>query len=397
MTSTDHEIDLMDPRVFADGIPYGYFRELRGRDEPLHTLAEDGSHLWHLVRHADVVAASRDTTVFSSSPSTMTLIRQDSAGLPLIVFTDPPAHTRLRRLAKRGFTPARIQGLADLVRRIADRVVADIAAKGEFDLAVEAALRLPLEVISEFVGIPDADRARVLGWVLRTVNIGDPDFSTGRDSGMAYRELFGYLRDLAERRRSEPTDDLISTLLAARFDEESFDLDELAMFATQLMNAGGETTYCSIAGGVRALLEHPDQLALLRTDRELIPRAVEEILRWVTPVTHFARNVTVDTEIAGRAVRAGQRVVLWYTSADRDEAVFDRPDAFDVTRRPNPHVVFGAAGPHVCVGSNLARLEIRCFLEAALDHLPRLELTGPPVQAETNLMNSIKRMPVRLR
>jgi cholest-4-en-3-one 26-monooxygenase len=327
----------------------------------------------------------------------MTLIRQDSAGLPLIVFTDPPAHTRLRRLAKRGFTPARIQGLADLVRRIADRVVADLVAKGEFDLAAEAALRLPLEVISEFVGIPGADRARVLGWVLRTVNIGDPDFSTGRDSGMAYRELFGYLRDLAERRRSEPTDDLISTLLAARFDEESFDLDELAMFATQLMNAGSETTYCSIAGGVRALLEHPDQLALLRTDRELIPRAVEEILRWVTPVTHFARNVTVDTEIAGRAVRAGQRVVLWYTSADRDEAVFDRPDAFDVTRRPNPHVVFGAAGPHVCVGSNLARLEIRCFLEAALDHLPRLELTGPPVQAETNLMNSIKRMPVRLR
>jgi len=396
MTTSTHGVDLMDPKVFAGGIPHQYFRELRGLDKPLYTEDGDGNALWHLVRHADIVAASRDTQVFSSSPSTMTLVRQDSAGLPLIVFTDPPAHTRLRKLAKKGFVPARVTALAELVQRVADRIVAEVSARGEFDLADEMAFRLPVEVIVEFAGIPESDREMVLALVRRTVNIGDPDFSTGRDSGLAYKDLFAYLRGFAERRQSEPTDDLLSVLLAARAGDERFGLDELAMFVTQLLNAGSETTYCSIAGGVRALLDHPDQLELLRANRELIPTAVEEILRWVTPVTHFARNVTTGTTIAGQDLRAGERVLLWYTSADRDEAVFGDPDAFDVTRRPNPHVVFGAAGPHVCIGSALARLEIQCFLKAALDLLPRLELAGPPVQAETNLMNSIKRLPVRL-
>ena len=397
MTSTGYEVDLMDPRVFAGGIPYDYFHDLRHRPRPLRVDDGAGGTLWYLVRHPDVVAVSREPRLFSSSPSTMTLVRQDAAGLPLIVFTDPPAHTRLRRLTNKGFAPARVAALEVLVRQVVDQLLAEATAKGEFDLAADVALRLPLEVIVAFIGIPAADRDEMLSWVQDTVNIGDPDFATGQASGAAYQKMFEYLLAFTRSRAEEPTDDLLSTLLAARVKGEELNHDEIAMFATQVMNAGSETTYCSVSGGVQALLANPDQLALLRANRELIPRAVEEILRWVTPVTHFARNVLADTEVAGQPIRAGERVVLWYTSADRDETVFPDPDRFDVTRTPNPHVVFGAGGPHVCIGSSLARLEIRCFLEAALDWLPRLELTGQPVQAETNLMNSVKRLPARLR
>jgi cholest-4-en-3-one 26-monooxygenase len=396
--TVDH-VDLMDPKAFVDGIPHDYFRELRRT--PGLTLATDaeGYDFWYVVRHAEVVAVSRDTAVFSSSPSTMTSVRQTSSGLPIITFMDGQEHSRLRKLTFKGFTPARMLALEGPVREIVDSLLAEMSARDEFDLADDVALRLPLEVLAELIGIPHDERAEVIAAASKTVNLGDPgyDKSTAETGAAGFQFLTEYFTDLAARRAREPVDDLFSVLLAARVKDDRLAEHEVSMFATTLMSAGSETTYCSLTGGVLALLEHPDQLELLRSDRGLIGTAVSEILRWVTPVTHFARNVVADTEIAGQPIKTGERVVIWYTSANRDEAVFTDPDRFDVTRSVNPHVSFGGGGPHYCIGNGLAALEMRIFLEAVLDRLPDLELLGPPVRTQTNFMNSFKHMPVRFR
>ncbi|MFI2184061.1 cytochrome P450 [Streptomyces sioyaensis] len=392
------ERDLMDARAFAGGVPHDYFRHLRSRPGLTRAHDAEGYPFWYLVRHADVVRASRDHDTFRSGPSTMTSVRQDSTGLPLISFLDAPEHTRLRKLAFKGFTPARLAALDKPVAAIVDRILDDCAAAGEFDLAEDIAMQLPLEVLTELIGVPPGERAQVVEWTRHTVNLGDPDYhhSTPEKAVAAFGNLMAYFEELLGRRRAAPADDLFSVLLAAGNDTTGrLEPQEIALFATTLMGAGSETTYCSVTGGVLALRENPGQLAALRADRTLIPLAVEEIIRWVTPATHFARQVARDTEIAGQPVRAGERVVLWYTSANRDESAFDRPERFDVGRQPNPHVSFGGGGPHVCIGRGLATLELRLLLAALIDRLPRLELTGAPVRSITNFMNSFRHMPAR--
>jgi cholest-4-en-3-one 26-monooxygenase len=256
-------------------------------------------------------------------------------------------------------------------------------------------------------GIPEQDRPMVIGWARQTVNLGDAEYGGGPEEQAGgedvFRRLLGYFEDFAARRIREPADDLVSILVQARLPGDTRGLpdrlsrEEVAVFATTLITAGSETTYCSVTGTVQALLEFPDQADLVRADRSRIPAAVEESLRWVTPVTHFARNTTRDTEISGQRIEAGERVVMWYTSANRDETVFADPDRFDVTRSPNPHVTFGGGGPHFCIGNVLASMELRQFLEAVLDVLPDLEITGPAVRPESNLMNCVKHLPMRFR
>jgi cholest-4-en-3-one 26-monooxygenase len=329
----------------------------------------------------------------------MTSVRQDSTGLPLISFLDAPEHTRLRKLVFKGFTPARLNLLEGPVGRIVDRIFADVSAKDEFDLAEEIGMQLPLEVLAELIGMPEADRPEIIELTRHTVNLGDPDYqqSTPEKAVAAFGKLMAYFQNLAEQREKNPTDDLFSVLLGARLKDEKLRPDEIALFATTLMGAGSETTYCSVTGAVLALLNNPDQVALLRANRELIPRAVDEVIRYVTPATHFARQVAQDAEIAGQPIKAGERVVLWYTAANRDETVFTNPDSFDVTRNPNPHVSFGGGGPHVCIGRGLATIELKLFLDRLLDRLDGLELTGEPVRSATNFMNSYRTMPARLR
>ncbi|GHF65512.1 cytochrome P450 [Streptomyces mashuensis] len=396
------ESDLLDAAAFAGGVPYDYFRELRARPGLPRAVDAEGRVHWYLVRHADVVRAARDPETFRSAPSTMTSVRQDSTGLPLISFLDAPEHTRLRKRAFKGFTPARLAALEKPVAAVVDRILAEVTAADGFDLAEDVALRLPLEVLTELIGVPAGDREQVIEWTRHTVNLGDPGYhhSTPEKAVAAFGGLMAYFEDLVRQRRKAPGDDLFSVLLGVDREDgggggAGLEPEEIALFATTLMGAGGETTYCSLTGGVLALLENPAQLAALCADPSLVPSAVEEIVRWVTPATHFARQVARDTEIGGRRVRAGERVVLWYTSANRDEAVFDRPDRFDVARRPNPHVSFGGGGPHVCIGRGLAALELRLFLTAAAGLLPRLELTGPPVRTATNFMNSYRSVPAR--
>lgn len=399
--TTGRHFDLMDAKAFNDGIPYDYFRELRQRDGIPYAHDSAGRGSWYLVRHSEVVAASRDTTVFSSAPSTMTSVRQESvesAGPPIIAFLDGPAHYRLRRLTARGFAPARLAGLEQTIRRIVDRLLAEMSSAESFDLAEDVALQLPLEVLAELIGVPRAERGDLLTWSRQTVNIGDDEYDKNSSrTRSAFQNIFDYLLALARRRQTDPSDDLLSMLLSARLQNDQLSPIEIARFAMTLMNVGSDTTYCAITCGVLALLEHPDQLTLLRGNRELIPSAIEEILRWVTPVTHFARNVTQDVEISGQLVKAGERVVMWYTSANRDETVFDDPERFDITRTPNPHIAFGGGGPHVCIGNHLAMLELRCFLESWLDRLGELELTSKPTRTETNFMNGYRWMPAKFR
>lgn len=397
------ELDLMSPAAFRADIPHEYFRRLRRRDGLARGRDTDGEPLWHLVRYRDVSAVSRDNTGFSSSPTTMTSVRKQDNPYPIITFLDAPAHTRMRRLTFKAFAPARLAALTGPIRQIVVSLLAEVAEKGEFDFAEDIALRLPLMVLAELLGVPASDRDMVVGWARHTVNLGDPEYS-GPAAGAeedVFRKLADYFLDFARRRARQPTDDLLSVVLAARLKDgrlglpDRLDPEEAGIFATTLITAGSETTYCAITGGTLALLEFPEQLSVLWNDRSLLPSAIDEILRWVTPVTHFARRATADTEISGQRIRAGERVVMWYSSANRDEAVFDRPGEFDVARTPNPHLTFGGGGPHVCIGNGLATMELREFLTQAVDVLPRLELAGPPARPETNFMNSIKHMPVR--
>jgi cholest-4-en-3-one 26-monooxygenase len=396
------DIDLMDPKVFNNGIPYDYFRRLRRSERLLPATDTDGERFWYVVRHREVERIARDASVFSSSPTTMTSVRKQENPPPIITFTDAPEHTRLRKLTFKAFAPARLTALKAPIRRIVDALLADMLAKGEFDMADEVALRLPYEVLAELLGIPRADREMMYGWVRQTVNIGDPEYDGGA-LGDVFMEILRYCLDFAAYRAKEPADDFFSILLAARLKNSRLDLpdrltpNEVGQFASTLVTAGIETTYCSVSGAVLALIEHGDQLARLRADRGLLPTATDEVLRWVTPVTHFARRAVTDTEVAGQPIRAGERVVLWYTSANRDEEAFTDPDRFDVARTPNPHVTFGGGGPHVCIGNGLASMEIHQFLEGVVDLLPRLELSGEPERSETNFMNSIKHLPMRVR
>ncbi|MDH6129137.1 cytochrome P450 [Kitasatospora sp. GP82] len=402
---TTQELDLMDPKTFGNGIPHDHFRRLRRSDRLIRGTDTDGESLWHLVRHRDVAAVSRDARTFSSSPTTMTSIRKVDPSPPIITFLDSPEHTRIRKLTFKAFAPARLAALQAPIRRIVDTLLAQARDKGTFDLAEDIALRLPFEVLLELLDIPHEDRDSMLGWARQTVNLGDEEYDGDGTAGQdSFQKIYEYLLDFARHRAEHPTDDCFSLLLDARLNgagrlglPDRLTADEVGLFASTLITAGSETTYCSVTGGVLALLDFPDQLDRLRADRSLLPSATNEVLRWVTPVTHFARRAVTDTEVAGQPIAEGERVVMWYSSANRDEEVFTDPDRFDVARTPNPHLSFGGGGPHVCIGNGLAVMELRQFLEGAVDLLPQLEITAPPVRPETNFMNSVKHLHMRFR
>jgi len=393
MTTT--EPDLMHSTAFVDGIPHDYFRELRNREGLWRADNHEGDEFWYVVRHADVVAASRDTKLFSSYPTTMTRFREVTSKLRDISFIDPPDHTRMRRLALKAFTPTRIAALEDPVGKVIEQVWAHARELGRFDLATEVSLEVPVRALAELIGIPDAEREYAYAWAKRTVNRSHPDYDQDtRQTDQMFREMFEYLKDLVERRRAEPGEGMISVLLSTPVRDQLLSTDEIAQF-TMTMLGGSESTYSALTGAVLALLNNPDQLALLRADRSLIPSAVQEVLRWVTPVTHFARTVTEDCVVAGQQIKAGDLAALWFSSANFDEKVFRDPLKFDVTRNPNPHITFGGGGPHVCIGRLLAMMELRHLIQAVVDD-PRLRLDGPAEWAHTNFTNSIRSLPVTL-
>jgi cholest-4-en-3-one 26-monooxygenase len=393
------ELDLFDLDRFAHGPPHDLFRRLRD-EAPVCRLPEpDGPGYWAVTRYDDVVEVSRHPQRFGSNPNTMIKDPDDDThGAGAIMLNqDPPRHTQLRKLVNRGFTPRQITQLEPRVREIVVRLVDDAVARGAFDLVGDVAVELPLQVIAELVGVPDDDRHTVFGWTETMMSIGDPDLGgTEADARGAMSEMFAYADRLAAERAAGDGSDLLSVLLAAEVDGDRLTQLDVDLFFMLLMNAGSETTRNLITGGMQALFDHPDARARLQSDLTLLPGAIEEMLRFVTPVMHFRRTAREDCELGGHEIAAGDKVAIWYTSANRDDRMFGDPDGFDVERSPNEHVAFGAGGPHFCLGASLARLEARVMFEELVTRAPTLEPAGPVRRLRSNFINGIKELPVRV-
>ena len=312
-----------------------------------------------------------------------------------IVSMEPGRHGKYRRLVAGAFTPKVIRVLEPRLRALVTDVLDAVSTRGTCDFVADVAAELPVIAICELIGVPVADRARIVAWSNATVGMDDPEYAGDPSaSHLAALELMAYAHDLAERRRAEPREDIVSELVRAEVDGERLGPAELGAFVLVLAVAGNETTRNLISGGLRALCEHPAERARLAADPSLLPAAVEEMLRFVSPVMHFRRTATRDVELAGARIREGDKVCLWYVSANRDERVFADPDRFDVGRSASDHLAFGF-GPHFCLGAALAQLEARLLFAELLPRFPDLALDGPIVRLRSNHMNAIKHMPVR--
>ncbi len=393
---TTATVDFFDPAMFAGGPPHDLFRRLRA-EQPVCFLSEPaGPGFWGVFAYDDVVDVSRHPQRFGSHPNTMiTDIDPGGGGAgELMLNQDPPRHTQLRKLVNRGFTPRQVALLEPRVRALVDRLLTRAEALGHFDLVTDVAVELPLQVIAELVGVPEEERHTVFAWTERMMSSDPESTDFGDEARAAMGEMFAYASRLAAERAKSPGDDLLSVLLAAEVDGERLTELDVDLFFMLLMNAGSETTRNLITGGMLTLFEHPDQRARLRDDPEFVPTGVEEMLRWVTPVMRFRRTAREATTLGGQAIGAGDKVVVWYTSANRDERQFPDADTFDVARTPNDHVAFGGGGPHFCLGAGLARLEARVLFETLLDRLPGLRPDGPVARTGSSFLNGITAMPV---
>jgi cholest-4-en-3-one 26-monooxygenase len=391
---------LHDPATYANGFPYEHFRDLRANDPVSfheHPLWERG--FWAVVRHDDVQRVSRDAATFRNAPHPFLegdegAIEGGSEGL--MISLDAPAHLKMRKLINRGFTPKRVSDLTDRIKARVDSIIDDLSSQRSCDLVNDLALWLPLHVIADLVGVPEQDRRMVFDWTELTFGF-DPSV-TAEQRAQAMLEMYAYADSLCTERQENPRDDLLSVLLHAEVDGERLTQLQIDLFFMLLQNAGSETTRNLITTGTLALLQHPDQLELLRSDLSLLPTAIEELLRYVTPVMQFTRNAVADVEIGGKQIRAGDRVLMVYTSANRDEAAFDDPDNIDITRDPNDHVAFGAGGPHFCLGASLARLESKIMFESILTRFVGLDVDGDPAtfpRVHSNLIDGYSQLPIR--
>lgn len=386
-------IDLSDPDLYATGDPHAVWTHLREHAPVFFQEHTVGPGFWAITRYDDVVALSSDRRLSSSGGRTTTGTPREpgSVAADILVVTDPPRHTTLRALVNKAFTPRVVAALEPHVRALVDGILNDVVAAGRCDFAREVAARIPYTVICELLGVPDGDRGRLSHAVGHFME----SRAHIQDAAAKEIDLGAYFLDLAEQRRARPQDDLLTRLVNAEVGGERLsDADVLALVML-LFIAGSETTMNALSGGLLALLEHPVQAAALAADPRLWPGAVEEVLRWVSPVLNgMVRTATHDIEVRGTTIRAGDKVTLWYPSANRDEDVFAQPFAFDVSRDPNPHIAFGA-GWHFCLGASLARLEIRLVLAAVLERLRSPELDGPIVRLRSNVSNAIESMPIR--
>jgi methyl-branched lipid omega-hydroxylase len=353
---------------------------------------------WAVTRHADVTYVSRHPELFASGRGGTNLgdIPDELAEfLGSIINMDAPRHTKLRRLVSAGFTPRQVASLDDAVRHRASHIVDAIAEQGHCDVVRDIAAPLPLQVICDMMGIPPEDEQRMFELSNVILGFGDPEYVTGvGDLVGAGMELFQYGLALAEARQRQPRDDIATALVHAEVDGERLTAQELGSFFVLLVVAGNETTRTAISHGLLALTNFPDQRQRWLADLAGVgPTAVEEIVRWATPVIHFRRTATAEVELGGQRIAEGDRVVLMYLAANRDEATFANPFAFDVTRNPNDHVGFGAGGPHFCLGANLARREIRVMFDELLRRIPDIAVTGEPDRLRSAFINGIKRMP----
>jgi cholest-4-en-3-one 26-monooxygenase len=396
-------IDVTDRVHWEAGPPHAIFRELRSGC-PVHWSEvneyEGEEGFWSLTRAEDVRAVSLDWQTFSSERGGVTgLTHQFPLELVRAMFIgmDPPKHDRLKMLFQRGFTPKRIAEHEDEIRAIAERVLDGVVPRGGCDLVTDVAQPVVSRVIGSFMGIPEADDAIWANLMNSTLGLGDPDLNPGGTEGILDKdipEIFERCRAMIAERRENPTDDLTSVLVHAEVEGERLEEHEIVMGFFLLVAAGNDSTKATYTSGMRALIENPEQMAQLAADPSLVPGAVEECLRMFPAFAHFRRTATRDTEISGQAVAEGDKVVMWYVSSNRDEAHYEDPDRFDV-RRNAEHQAFGAGGRHFCLGTALARLELRILFEETLKRFPRMEIAGEPEPAVSPFLNQLKTLPVR--
>ena len=411
MTTAD--IDLTDLDRFAHGFPHELFTFLR-REAPVwfHPPTErtpGGEGFWVLSRYADIGAAAADGATFSSATGGGragggTLIEDLPLGFAagvLLNMMDDPRHRRIRRLVTPSVSPRTLAAIeADLTRRTA-AIVDAVAERGGCDFLVDVAAELPLQASAQLLGVPQHDRHRLFAWANATLDYDDRDLGAVTEKTMAaQQQMFAYGTELIAEKRRRPADDMLSAIVHGRItgsdgiDEPLAEL-ELQMFFNLLVAAGSETTRNSIALGLHALIDHPDQWRALQTDRALLPTAVEEILRWASSTPYNRRTATRNVAMRGHAIRAGDKVVLWWASANRDEEVFADPFRFDIARHANPHLAFGH-GAHFCLGAALARLEIRLVFDAMLDRFDTVALAGPIEWTRSNKHTGVRHMPVKV-
>lgn len=388
-------LPLHSPDFYA-GDPYPAYRELR-TSTPI--VWNDATNFWALTKYEDIRYVSGHPLTFTSTKGIT--IPDPSQPEPVqegnLIFTDPPRHRQLRKLINSGFTRRQVTLLEPKVREIVKGILDDVDPSREYEFAEEIAAPLPTRLIAEMLGAPPEDWEQFRAWSDAAVGTADPDIEL--DNVVALGQLYEYFTKLIDARRSGEVvgNDLLSILAAAEVDGERLTDADLLNFSFLLLVAGNETTRNLIALGTQALLDHPDQFALLQSNPELLPLAVEEMLRFTSPVTHMAREATEDVEIRGQRIKAGEKIVMLYGAANRDAEIFGpTSEEFDITRNPNPHIAFGA-GEHACLGAQLARLEARVMFEVLLGTYPTIELTGDVTRLRATMVPGVKKMPVRLK
>jgi cholest-4-en-3-one 26-monooxygenase len=400
-------LSLFDPDTYRAGPPHAYLRRLRQEapvcwhEKPgpeLKTNSTMQSGYWVLSKYQDVIDVSRNPHVFSSYIGTSFLMDPPDTELPglqaMLINMDPPGHVKYRRLVQRGFTPKMVAQLEPRIRMHARRIVDNVARKGHCDFVNHIACELPLILICELMGVPEEDRPQIFDWSNALIGNDDPEMRAGADPMQVSAQMWMYSNALAQKKREQPDDTLISKYVHGEVDGMKISEFELNNFFLMLSVAGNETTRNATSHFMRLMSEHPDQFALLKTDVDrLLPDAIEEALRFSPPVVAFRRTALEDTEIRGVRIRKGDKVLLSYPSANRDEEVFPDPDRFDVRRTPNHHLSFGI-GEHFCLGANFARMQLRCILREVVTRLPDIRVVKPPKFQRSNLIHGIREMRV---
>ena len=401
------QIDLADLDLYAEGDPHAAWRVLRER-APVHWNQHRNNGFWSISRFNDALAVYRNPFDFSSENGVVAIMtdKQDDLARSMgyrkmLIFNDPPRHNRMRQLVNRRFTPRALAPLEGQVRSIATEIIDAIAPLGRCDFVLDVAAKLPTAVICEMMGIPKADRELMFSLANMSIGSQDPEYQIeggdGRQtSKRAHKEYFDYLGALVEERRNHLGHDLVSAIIAGEVEGQRLSTSEVAFNTFLFVVAGQETTRNAISGGMLALLRNRPEYERLMRDRSLMPTAVEEMLRYVSPVTHIMRTAKHDVEMHGQKIRAGERVVIWNASANRDEQGFPDADRFDVGRMPNDHLAFGH-GEHFCLGANLARLELKVMIEEVMARLPDMELSGEVSRLRSHFVAGIKHMPVRFK
>ena len=398
--TTKPDINLISPETFAaTGHPWEQYAWLR-KNSPVYWHDEpNGPGFWAITKYEDVRTISRLPKVFSSYETSVMLPDPDPMGLYaqrlMMLNMDPPQHDRFKLLVSRGFTPKNAPLLRPKIEELARDIVDAVLAKGECDFVTEIAGRLPSGLIAELMGMPRADGERLYD-LTEIMHTNDDAIAPPEIKMNAVGEMLGYAQSVADLKRQNPGDDLATILVNAEVDGDHLTDEEFQWFFLLLVNAGGDTTRNLLAAGLQLLLDHPDQRTKLMGDLDgLLGSAVEEMLRYCSPVTHFKRTAMQDTVVGGQSIKAGERVVMFYGSANRDEDIFENADTFDVARHPNPHVAFGAGGPHLCLGMHVARVELAVMFRELLTRMPHIEAGGPIERMHSSFIAGVHRMPIK--